>query len=109
MKSILVIDTPNSCGTCPLSYYNEYYREYFCRGREYYRTIEDYEWQSKQMCGKDTKPEWCPLSPLPQKKELQHYIQRGDAKSMTHTMMYMHDQGWNDCIDEIMKSEDKKC
>lgn len=106
MKSILVIDTPNSCVTCSLSYYNKYYREHFCRGREYYRTIEDYEWQAKQMCGEDTKPEWCPLSPIPQKRET---MQRKDIQGFADGLMYMYDKGWNDCIDEIMKSEDKKC
>ena len=61
MKSVLVIDTPSSCVTCPLSFYNEYWSEYECRGREYYRTIDNYEWQKKQMYGKDDRPEWCPL------------------------------------------------
>ena len=63
-RSVLVIDTPSSCVTCPLSFYNNYYREYQCRGREYYRTIDNYGWQGKQ-CGDDIRPEWCPLVPMP--------------------------------------------
>ena len=63
MKSILIINTPSSCVTCPLSFYNDIYKEYECRGQEYYRTITNYEWQKKQ-CGKDIKPDWCPLIPV---------------------------------------------
>lgn len=68
-KSMLVIETPRRCVTCPLSFYNNAWREYQCRGRDYYRTIDNYEWQGKQ-CGKDNRPEWCPLSPIPKKKRL---------------------------------------
>ena len=64
MKSLLIIDTPCSCVTCPLSFYSNAWNEYQCRGQEYYRTIPDYEWQKKQMCGKDIQPDWCPLIPL---------------------------------------------
>ena len=104
MKSMLIIETPRSCVTCPLSFYNNAWREHQCRGRDYYRTIDNYEWQGKQ-CGNDNRPEWCPLSPIPKKKDLKHYIQRGDAKSMTHMTMFILDQGYNNCIDEILKEK----
>jgi hypothetical protein len=75
-KSILVIDTPCSCVTCPLSFYSGQYKEHQCRGREYYRTIENYEWQTKQMCRDDIRPEWCPLSPIHENpfKYLEKYL-----------------------------------
>ena len=66
MKSLLIIDTPCSCVTCPLSFYSNVWNEHQCKGQEYYRTIPDYEWQKKQMCGKDIKPDWCPLIPVPE-------------------------------------------
>lgn len=95
MKSILIIDTPKNCRECKLRY-DSYGQCEVCILAD---DIVEHFYET------NTKPEWCPLSSLPSKKELQHYIQRGDAKSMTHTMMYMHDQGWNDCIEEIMKGK----
>ena len=71
MKSILILDTPCSCVTCPLSFFSEFWREYQCKGREYYCTIPNYVWQQKQMCGEDVKPDWCPLMPLPVPEEIQ--------------------------------------
>ena len=91
-KSVLVIDTPSSCKECKLRYDNYGYCEVCIL------LNDDIEY----FCVTKTKPTYCPLSPLPEKKELTHYIQRGDAKSMTHMMMSIHDQGWNDCIDEIL-------
>ena len=71
-KAVLIIDMPSSCVTCPLSFYNECYNEHQCRGMDYYGMIEDYEWQRKQMCGKDLKPDWCPLLPFPERELLWH-------------------------------------
>lgn len=64
-KSILILDTPSSCVICPLSFYNDYYKEHQCRGREYYRTIQDYKEQGKYIESDDKRPSWCPLSPVP--------------------------------------------
>lgn len=58
------------------------------------------------MCEEDLKPDWCPLSPLPLKKDLTKYIMRGDGKSMTHLIQYIHDQGYNDCLEEILGDKD---
>ena len=89
-KSMLIIETPCSCVTCPLSFYSEHWKEHQCRGREYYRTIDNYEWQKKQR-GKDNRPEWCPLVPLPEKELLWFDDETDD---------YL--RGHNDCIDEIL-------
>lgn len=101
MKSIIVMDTPSSCVMCPLSFYNDYYKEHQCRGREYYRTIQDYKEQGKYIGLDDKKPEWCPLLPLPEPKDLTKYCQRGDCKSMTHLIQYAHDHGYNECLSKI--------
>ena len=103
-KSILILDTPHSCVICPLSYHSEIYNEYFCRGRDYYRTIDNYEWQGKQMCEENLRPSWCPLASLPLHKDLTRYIHRGCGKTMANGMMYVYDQGWNDCIDFILQN-----
>ena len=93
-KSILVMETPSSCVMCPLSVYNVMYDEYMCQGTDNYnRTIETY----------GDKPSWCPLTVLPSHKDLTKYIMRGDTRSMTHLVQYIHDQGFNDCLDDITK------
>lgn len=91
-KSILVINTPNNCLNCPIRY-DSYGEVDICGAKD--DIIYDYL----------SKPDWCPLSPLPPKKDLMKYIMRGDAKSMTHLVQYMHDQGYNDCLEEIMKEK----
>lgn len=97
MKSILVIDTPHDCSECDLMFQDDW--SYWCPHRnaqaDVYENVVNY-----------SKPTWCPLSPLPLKKDLTHYIQRGDTQSMTHLVQYIHDQGYNDCLDEILKEAD---
>ena len=93
MKSVIVIDTPCSCVTCPLSYYSEQWHEHQCRGREYYRTIDNFEWHKKQMCEKDIRPEWCPLVQLPEK--IAHISMNGFYHEKGYKI------GWNNCIDVI--------
>lgn len=96
-KSVLVIDTPESCRTCKFRYDN-----YGCC--EMCILIDDevdYFYISK------TRPEWCPLSPLPPHKDISQYVQRGDAKSMTHMMASIYASGYNECLDEIKKGDNK--
>ena len=97
MKSMLIIDTPECCDNCALMFEVGYACS--CGAGFFKVDIEEYS-------EKQTKPEWCPLSPLPLKKDLTHYIQRGDTQSMTHLVQYIHDQGYNDCLDEILKEAD---
>ena len=92
-KSILILDTPKSCAECDIRFTDDY--THWCPWKNAQTYVYEYV-ENK------TKPEWCPLSPLPPKKELSHYIQRGDAKGMIHQLLYMQDKGWNDCIDIIL-------
>lgn len=48
----------------------------------------------KQMCGKDIRPDWCPLPPLPVEK---------DIKYIENAYEYERATGYNDCLKEIMK------
>lgn len=86
-KSVLVIDTPSGCTNCPLFFYNEMGSSHECKGTSgYNRQITIYGYQ--------IKPDWCPLSPIPEKQvhnAIDNEFQRG-AKS-----------GYNYCIDEILK------
>lgn len=82
-KSIVIIDTPDSCNNCPLCIEN-CFLHLCCAANEYERIL-------------DYKPDWCPLKPLPEKRD-----ERG-----TWTMCgYIDDaysNGWNDCLDEILE------
>ena len=81
MKAILVIDMPEDCNGC-LCLEDE---ERYCRGDEKYF----------RYCGLgNKKPEWCPLRPLPKKKEPFYDINEGDYDKRI--------DGWNDCLDEIL-------
>lgn len=101
-KSILVIDTPKNC-YCPLCFYTEMYSEYQCSGtgytNNYSRTITEYG----EMAA---RPEWCPLSPIPQRVTIPE-VSRGNSKSLTHTVQIMYGIGYNQCIDDILKGETK--
>ena len=55
MKVILVIDKPESCTGCPLSFFN---RKWFCL-----KTNKDINITDRYHI-----PEWCPLKPVPELK-----------------------------------------
>ena len=72
-KSVLVIDTPANCNECRLLNY-----EYGC--------------PIIGATGERNKgrSEWCPLRPLPSKKQIEHRWFSED-----------YSIGWNACLDEI--------
>lgn len=83
MKAILVIDAPNECDECPCLNYKLWY----CQADPKHRDgAEDYV------------PEWCPLKPMPQNKEIigTKYIKDSNQYAL----------GWNACIDEILGEEE---
>ena len=80
-KSVLVIDTPESCCSCHLCGFT--LNSHYCRGK------------LKDIKDTNTKPDWCPLRPLPEKKE---YI---NSNSNIEATKNIAAAGWNDCIDEI--------
>lgn len=78
-KSILVIDTPESCETCPLFKRNiDSIPEDYCFNGLGKREITDLR----------KKPDWCPILDLPEKYE---------PVSMNF------ERGFNACIDEILE------
>lgn len=93
-KSILVIDTPETCLDCK-----------FCReiqeGIEACCELSD-EPNDKEICRMidvgycQEKPDWCPLKDMPEKR----YHNLPDCR------LKVYDSGWNDCIDEILKGDD---
>lgn len=76
-KSVLVINTPENCGKC------RFVNEFWCRANG--RILSRY----------DTFPIWCPLKPLPEKKE--YIVPIGNVESQKDIIAV----GWNACIDEI--------
>lgn len=46
-------------------------------------------------------PNWCPLKPLPEKKELANYLPFVDYPQQIRFMDFVN--GWNACIEEIEK------
>ena len=84
-KSVLVIDTPESCRSC--------YLRGFTLALQYCKVESEYI--------KDTsvKPDWCPLKPLPEKMKLTGVYGREYFQS--NGKMPSYKIGWNDCIDEI--------
>ena len=89
-KSVLVIDTPRTCMRCPFGLIIGDY--FFC-----IITI-DKDGAARQI--RDDlygvkKQDWCPLKPLPEKKE---YIVPIDNVESQKDIIAV---GWNACIDEI--------
>lgn len=88
-KSILVIDTPETCRECPCGkeINNHYCIRYECSVLVQNMTKQEY---------KKEKPDWCPLKEFPQK--------------MVEENRWFSDeyaQGYNACIENIIKGIDK--
>lgn len=84
MKAILIVNMPDDyqecCGNCPLleHFYDDEHEEW-------------YEWCCYKKCkieDTESKLKDCPLKTLPEKE-----IVRGFDR---------YEEGWNDCIDEIL-------
>ena len=75
-KSILLVNMPDKCKDC------EFYYEFECIGRCKLNSA---------LVQKDEKPDWCPLGPLPKKKELSYEDFAYDSRAAA----------WNSCIDAI--------
>lgn len=77
-KSILVMDTPESCAECPC----------------FLETATDCCGVNGKDIESHNKPDWCPLRDAPEKKAKNSYHNQ-------HESGYV--DGWNDCIDKILK------
>lgn len=101
-KSLLIIDTPQSCHDC-----------HFCHPDMYWGTrchADRYNTINTTNDKNHTKPDWCPLTPLPEYKDLTqyHFTGKGNTQGMTNLLLYSHDQGYNDCLYDIQKGEINK-
>ena len=89
-KSILIMDTPKNCDECPLV--NSLYFGVWCNST------------GKELEDTHTKPDWCPLSLLPERINLRQYVDNC-AADMNSVIAYAYAQGYNDCLDEILEEE----
>ena len=96
-KSVLVIDTPENCYDC-------LFGTAYCGKLEYagccelaYRLNYDVILMTEEHYDRESKsrPDWCPLKPLPEKKE---YIVPIDNVESQKDIIAV---GWNTCINKI--------
>lgn len=89
-KSILVIDTPERCSMCKFMRNTD--EEYhYCRVLGFDYQVDDY-----MRSAPKGKPDWCPLRDLPKKKDME------PGKTIIRAAQH---EGWNMCIDEILKGD----
>ena len=80
MKAILVIDMPNNCEECNIIYFQGH------GGRS---TCDSGDWSKR--------PSWCPLKPLPIKKEQFNSWERDFRNEASYRA------GYNDCLEDIIE------
>lgn len=101
MQSILIFDTPTRCYDCPLFTSigfdddNDYCEYGFCDDRNILKQKE-----AQEKIRFDEKPKWCPLRPLPNRKEDLHYPCNEYVQAVN--------EGWNACLDEIEGEADDR-
>ena len=100
MKAILLIDMPKDCMYCPVAHYNKLDEFTGCdivSGKKYaMATDEDYK--------ESIRASWCPLKPIPQKKDIHETIPA--SIFINGEQVDAYSIGWNDCIDKLL-GEDK--
>ena len=86
-KAVLVMDMPESCYQCPFGNDDA---ECDVVGRPF------------DVNTKIEKPDWCPLRPMPEKKQLS-----GDIHNVQRMAEEISAASWNSCIDSIVVEQIK--
>lgn len=89
-KAILVMDMPSKCIGCPLHFVDE--PNYWCGANMKDLLTDDIE---------TYKPNWCPLKPIPQKKE-REVVEENYNGGYSHGIVH----GYNACIEELLSEKD---
>lgn len=84
MKAVLVIDMPNNCEECKITYFQGHGESSICYSGDWSK-----------------RPSWCPLRPLPQKKVGDDLYERYGSWTPSDERKVSYRLGYNDCIDEI--------
>ena len=92
-KALFVMDMPESCVDCQFCY--EYHEgiEACCTFTREPSNDDMYRIIKEDYC--QDKPDWCPLKPMPRKKEC-------DLLSPGNKIRIWK-EGWNACIDKILE------
>ena len=98
-KAVLVMDMPSSCEECPLLSVGRY-----CKGKEAPNVAVDSHLDK-------SKPDWCPLKPMPEKKDsmnLNSIMEKCKDRDsiMDSVLKQFIVDGYNACIDELLKGEE---
>ena len=88
-KGIILVNMPDKCCNCRMGFENEYYDQFEC----YFKP-------GTEIKPDEGKPDWCPIRPIPEKKEI-----TGITFSSGYAEWNLNgqDRGWNACIDELLK------
>ena len=88
-KSLFMMDTPGSCMGCNFLVCDGDTNIDSCMARETAMSVD---------LEKYDKPDWCPLKPVPEKKEA---LEVPKIPSLIDFRRKGFQDGWNACIDEI--------
>ena len=93
-KAMLVMDMPKSCKDCRIRFSASWsdYCPYEKTGT-YYEDVDEFVQHN-------SKPNWCPLKEVPQRKGLLKQLPKYGTD--TH-----YEQGYNACIDEILEGSEE--
>lgn len=88
MKAILVMEMPENCLKCPMEMDVEdtsgnKWQGNICQG------------SGKRNADKSKKPDWCPLVPMPERKNYEKLSEGNPVKAWGN--------GWNSCLEEMDK------
>lgn len=97
-KSVLSIDTPENCYDCPFgtAYCGELEYVGLCELADCLDCDEILITEEHYDCESKSRPDWCPLKPLPKKKEERDWRSKLSLEWV---------RGWNTCISKITGGE----
>lgn len=102
-KSVLVIDTPENCHDCPFgtAYCGELEYEGLCELADCLDCVEILITEEHYDCESKSRPKWCPLKLLPEKKSTTAPVSNYEVQKNLFA------DGWNACLREITKTSDE--
>lgn len=98
-KAIFIMDMPSCCLECPFKYKSEemplgnftYQSLFRCKNEPDDISEDDGDIVYLNEIMMNSKPDWCPLRELPEKKKARHYEE------------YNYVLGFNDCLKKIVE------
>lgn len=91
VKGIIVVDMPERCDDCPVEAYNETFY-----GDELNHLCPfEYKGYTDDVRG-NRRADWCPIQHMPEKRNEHDACYDSD---------FYRAEGWNACIDEILKGD----